>query len=218
MSDWLIWQLADSACPTGGFAHSTGLEAAWQNGEVAGEAALRQFVTDALRQAGHGAMPFVTAAWADPMRLEELDELCDAFLTGTVANRASRSQGRAFLATWIRVHPGAALAEFDRRARSLRIHFAPVMGVTCRALGVPLCTTQRLLLHFTVRGVLAAAVRLGIVGAYRAQRLQLDAAAGMDRVLERCATLDALDAAQTAPIVDLLQGSHDRLYSRLFQS
>jgi urease accessory protein len=218
MSDWLIWQLADSAFPTGGFAHSNGLEAAWQNGEVTGDAALRQFLRDALLQTGYGAMPLVTAGWRDPRRLEEIDELCDAFLIGTVANRASRAQGRAFLATCLRVYAGDALAEIDRRARALRIHYAPVMGVTCRALGVPLCTTQRLLLHFTVRGVLAAAVRLGIVGAYRAQHLQLDAAAGMGRVLEGCGHLDPVDVAQTAPLIGLLQGSHDRLYSRLFQS
>ena len=32
MPDWLIWQVADSTFPAGGFAHSGGLEAAWQAG------------------------------------------------------------------------------------------------------------------------------------------------------------------------------------------
>ena len=31
----LVWQLVDSAFPTGAFAHSLGLEAAWHHGEVA---------------------------------------------------------------------------------------------------------------------------------------------------------------------------------------
>jgi urease accessory protein len=37
-------------------------------------------------------------------------------------------------------------------------------------------------------------------------------------VLERCGELDEEALAQTAPAIDLFQASHDRLYSRLFQS
>jgi urease accessory protein UreF len=37
-------------------------------------------------------------------------------------------------------------------------------------------------------------------------------------VLARCANLAETDAAQTAPLIDIRQGTHDRLYSRLFQS
>ena len=44
MSDWLAWQVVDSAFPTGAFAHSWGLEAAWQQGEVEDVAALRRFL------------------------------------------------------------------------------------------------------------------------------------------------------------------------------
>ncbi|MDB5296990.1 MAG: putative urease accessory protein UreF, partial [Phycisphaerales bacterium] len=33
-ADWLLWQLVDSAFPTGGFAHSGGVEAAWQHGRL----------------------------------------------------------------------------------------------------------------------------------------------------------------------------------------
>ena len=29
VDSWLVWQIADSGFPTGGFAHSGGLEAAW---------------------------------------------------------------------------------------------------------------------------------------------------------------------------------------------
>src|ERR1700749_2765699 len=95
-NDWLLWQLADSAFPTGGFAHSAGLEAAWQHGEVRNRNELVSFVEASLHQLGRAALPFVTAAHAEPERLEEFDIFCDAFTINHVANRASRAQGRAF--------------------------------------------------------------------------------------------------------------------------
>jgi urease accessory protein len=66
--------------------------------------------------------------------------------------------------------------------------------------------------------VLAAAVRLGIVGSYDAQRLQHEVTPAMLAISDRSAALDENDLAQTAPLHDLLQAAHDRLYSRLFQS
>jgi hypothetical protein len=53
--DWLVWQLADSALPTGGFAHSGGLEAAWQHGEVRQSSQLASFIEASLEQLGHGS-------------------------------------------------------------------------------------------------------------------------------------------------------------------
>jgi hypothetical protein len=42
------WQIVDSAFPTGAFAHSFGLEAAWQQGEMPDIAVLREFVQEAI--------------------------------------------------------------------------------------------------------------------------------------------------------------------------
>ena len=53
---WLLWQLADSAFPTGGFAHSGGLEAAWQHGEVRNRNDLSTFIEAGLSQFGHRAI------------------------------------------------------------------------------------------------------------------------------------------------------------------
>src|ERR1700759_5303623 len=88
LEQWLLWQLSDSAFPTGGFAHSAGLEAAWQHGEVKNRGELASFVEASLHQVGRAALPFVLAAHAEPERLEEFDMLCDAFTTNHVANRA----------------------------------------------------------------------------------------------------------------------------------
>jgi urease accessory protein len=218
VNDWTIWQLADSALPSGGFAHSAGLEAAFQAGEVTTDAELRQFLVDSVWQAGHAMLPVVTSAHRDPSRIDELDALCEAFLTNAVANRASRVQGRAFLGACLRIWPSKDLEALDARMRSRCGHQAAIVGAALRLLGVPLETTQRLAIFTSCRGILAAAVRLGIVGPYRAQRLQHECGPAVGDVLSRCGALTDDDLAQTAPVIDLLQSSHDRLYSRLFQS
>jgi urease accessory protein len=218
-STWLVWQLADSAFPAGGFAHSFGLEAAWQQGEVTG-ASLPSFVGDAVAQAGHSGLPFVVSAHDDPAGLPAVDERCEAFLRNPVANRASRVQGRAWLGTVERSFPTRAVRELCDSIRSTGgpRHFAPVFGATLRTLDVDRRETSRLFLYGVARGTLSAAVRLGIVGTMDAQRMLAEQAEHLDLAMRRCGDLAIDDAAQTSPLLDLWQASHDRLYSRLFQS
>jgi urease accessory protein len=218
LNSFLTWQLVDSAFPTGLFAHSWGLESMWQHGEIDGVDALRRFTDDAIVQAGRAVVPFVNAVFDEPATLERLDALADAFLTSAVANRASRVQGRTLLATAARVWPSAALTALQARAGRTCAHAAPLTGATFRALGVSRAATQQVVLYGTARGVLSAAVRLGIVGSYEAQRLQHGCAASLERVAQQCRTISIADLAQTAPLVDLFQTRHDMLYSRLFQS
>ncbi len=219
VADWLIWQLADSGFPAGGFAHSSGLEAAWQQGEVTA-ASLPSFVRDAVVQAGRGGVPFVGAAHDEPGELPAIDERCDAFLRNPIANRASRVQGRAWLGTIERAFPRPDVISFcaDVRARSMARHYAPVVGATLRTLGVDRQASLRLFLFGVCRGTLSAAVRLGIVGTTDAQRVLAERADDLDCALAATGTLTIDEAAHTSPIIDLCQAAHDRLYSRLFQS
>ncbi len=218
MSEWLAWQIVDSAFPTGAFAHSLGLEAAWQHGEIAEVEQLRDFVEAAIVQTGYSVLPLVNEAFESAARLEELDALANAFLTNPVANRASRIQGRTLAATAERIWPSESMRALKARSDATCAHLAPVSGVTFCLLGLPLATVQRIALYTTARGVLSAAVRLGIVGSYEAQRLQSGCEPFFNAVAGRCRDLTIDDLAQTAPLIDLMQSAHDRLYSRLFQS
>jgi urease accessory protein len=226
--DLLIWQLMDSAFPTGGFAHSSGLEATWQQGEVRGRADLLAFAATSLEQLGHAALPFVTAAFDAPEKLAEFDRLCDAFTTNHVANRASRAQGRAFLTAVERIFPerrapARLVAEQETKLAEPVLgapfaHFAPVFGMCLRQLDISRETAARMFFFNHLRSVLAAAVRLNIAGPMEAQVLQHKLSAKAELVRQKCETLTVEQIAQTAPLLDLWQGAQDRLYSRLFQS
>jgi urease accessory protein len=218
--NYLLWQLADSGFPAGGFAHSGGLEAAMQNGYVIDAAGVQAFARHAVLQAGRGALPVITAAHRRPERLAELDSLSDAFLTNPVANRASRAQGGALLGSAARSFPHASIDLIREcvEREALAAHHAPLFGVIACALQLTLPDAQRLSLYLAGRGVGAAAVRLGLIGAYDAQALQLSLVPHIEQTLQRCANLDAMEIGQAAPLNDLYQSTHDRLYSRLFQS
>jgi urease accessory protein len=219
MKDFLIWQLVDSGFPAGSFAHSFGLEAAWHQGEV-DAASLRSFAADTIEQAGASMLPFVTDAHTHPEDIGDADAWCDAFLRSPVANRASRVLGRAWLSTIAAsfpVDPAVVALCATARAASAT-HHAVVFGATLSALAVERTVAQRMFLFGVCRGIAAAAVRLGIVGTTEAQRIIAGSAVDLDRTLTRYSMLTPDEAAQTAPLLDLWQSGHDRLYSRLFQS
>ena len=218
LADWLAWQVVDSAFPTGVFAHSWGLEAAWQQGEVPNTAALQRFLAASIQQTGFGSLPLLNAAYRQPDRWSELDELADVFLTNPVANRASRVQGRTLLSTAGRVWPSDDMTVLAASVDRGCAHVAPLSGVVFQLIGLPVETARTAMLFGTARGVLSAAVRLGIIGSYEAQRMHHDAGRDLPQLLERCNGLAAEDVCQTAPVLDLLHSAHDRLYSRLFQS
>ena len=216
---WRLLQLADSAFPSGGFAHSYGLEVAVRLGEVRSRAELERFARDALWQAGRAALPLVGAAHEAPERFAALDARANAFLTNPVAQRASRVLGRGFLEACQRAFPDAGAGALRAALRDgAPGHFAPVFGATARALGLSRDEAAELFLYLTLRGVLSAAVRLGACGPFEAQATQDALAPALDAVLAACATLPLEALAQPHPLWDLFASTHDRLYSRLFQS
>ena len=231
MDDWAVWQLVDPLLPTGGFAHSQGLEAAAHARLVAGldERVLDRtgwdvdaFCFEAVRNASSLAVPFVEAA---------------RFAHHPTTGSSSAAFIRAAIAAYgDDVTIGAKLKDVKRISRVEKSggHLATTFGAVVGCLGLSTRRAARLFAYLTLRDVLSAATRLNLVG-------PLEAAASLRRCSGRCdemaaeAALSAAAlrsgapkehavaaavsrAANTSPLTDLIQGGHDALYSRLFSS
>ncbi len=60
--------------------------------------------------------------------------------------------------------------------------------------------------------------RLSLVGPYEGQTIIFNTKQTVQQILDAVQAQEIDEAYQTSPIVDILQGSHDRLYTRIFNS
>jgi urease accessory protein UreF len=232
---WRLWQLLDSAFPTGAFAHSGGLEAAAHAGQLpAGdEAALENFIASLIASLCSLSLPFILAARAAGERagagaVDDVAALCAEmgahYAGSTVARRASVAAGGALLRAGAAAFPAhaAALEALRQRCGGVGggVHGAPAFGLLCGLLGLSREATARAAAFTALRDASSAATRLGIVGPMAGAALQARLAARCEALLcdALCADVAPAEAAAAAPLLDALQAGHDALFARLFQS
>jgi urease accessory protein len=221
---WSQWQLLDSILPTGGFAHSFGLEAAIQARLVSGPEDLQTFVIHVLENTGSLLLPFVYSATMSP-DLEtwyKLDRTLNAMLTNEVGRKASIAQGSALMrvaaAVFSEIPALKSMRDASHGSGVVSFHHAPIFGLTCGLLGLDSTASQRAYLFITMRDVVSAATRLNLVGPLGAAVLQHRVAFLAEAILKKWADRTAEEACQTSPLLDTVQGCHGYLFSRLFCS
>ncbi|HVE97118.1 MAG TPA: urease accessory UreF family protein [Pseudonocardiaceae bacterium] len=151
--------LADSRLPTGGHAHSGGVEAAVERGLLSNEADLALFLAGRLRGSGPviaavaaaGCLLTTDTEWA------RWDAAVSARTPSAAMREASRAQGAALLRTARRVWPSTAL---DALHQIPRPHHPLVLGAVVAAVGDGPDAAALLALHHLLGGACAAAVRL----------------------------------------------------------
>ena len=167
---WSQWQLLDSILPTGGFAHSFGLEAAIQARFVSGPDDLKTFIIHLLENTGSLLLPFVYSTTTDPTleNWQKLDRILDATLTNEVGRKASVSQGSSLLrvaaSVFTEVPSFKSMRDVSIGSGVVSFHHAPVFGLICGLLGMDSGTSQRAYMFMTMRDVISAATRLNLVG------------------------------------------------------
>ncbi|XP_020686965.1 urease accessory protein F [Dendrobium catenatum] len=221
---WSQWQLLDSFLPTGGFAHSYGLEAAIQSCFVVGPEDLQAYTLSVLDNTGSLILPFVCAATKslDFETWLKLDRLLEVTLTNEISRKASSSQGSALIRVAASVfHEIPYLKKIRESAltsRSASFHHATVFGLVCGLLGFGSEFSQRAYMHLALRDVLSAATRLNLIGPMGAAVLQHRMAGNAELLLKRWMDRLVEEACQTTPLLDAIQGCHGYLFSRLFCS
>ena len=180
--------LIDPLLPTGGFAHSLGLEPTLLSGALADDGDVRTvgaFVEDVGQNALDAQVPFVLAArecaaCEDPARGLERWRRVNAECRATCASngvnrRASESMGSALLRATTTAFGGedaddgaaAFLAAIRRHSRG-KPREAPqqacVFGAACAAVGFDALTTVRAFVYLATRDACSAATRLNASG------------------------------------------------------
>jgi urease accessory protein len=215
----------DSFFPSGGFAYSSGLEAAAQGGMVKNADDLARYVSDLLRQGMARREAVVVALGHDalteglPGRALETDRELDCMMLGQECRQASRQMGRQVIRVAGEQFPSSSIIQnFEAavEAGTAPGHHPIVIGLTLGAAGWDRESAVAGYLYQVSVGFVSAALKLLPIGQRDGQRC-LEEWTPLIAEICRQVRLDRGLSSWT-PLQDIYAMRHSRLHSRLFRS
>jgi urease accessory protein len=221
-----LLQVSDSFYPTGGYAHSFGLEGLVQAGAVRDVPTLRTFLLEqALPQLARTDLPIAAGAWADagtPPDWERLRAWCllgSAVRGAREPREAADAVGRQRLELAARLHGGLA-AEFVRRAAAdgRPTPACVAAAIEGRVLGAPQAAVLAGIIYTSAAGLVAAAVKLLRFGQNAGQGLLAEAVAQAPALAAEALALEEHKIGAFHPWWDIAASRHESADGRLFIS
>jgi urease accessory protein len=229
---WKAYMLADSGLPTGGFAHSAGIEVAAQLGLIETENALQDYIHVSLRSTMQQQVPFVMRSSTRTEDWQRLDmQLHATMVANAVACRASREQGEGLLRvaiSWLRQRNDLRTVELLQEIQERIVgddnghaHLAIVFGLVASSLALKEAEAAQLFGYCAARDMVSAAIRLNLIGPLAGVTL-LDSCWGV--VNEGVATAVENEkeggpiSSTCSPIAETVHPCHDLLSTRLFRT
>jgi urease accessory protein len=218
-------RFVDSFFPSGGYAFSSGLEAAVQGGAVRNAEDLTRYVLDCLR-GGLGRRDAVAAGLAQDAAARgtlsialDADRALDAMLLCRETRMASRQMGRQVIRIACdRDDASAILRDFLAEVESGRSpgHVALSLGLTLGTFGWNTQEAVAAFLYQNAAGWVSAALKLLPIGQREGQRLLDSWLPLIERLSQEVEPLTEM--ASWTPVQDIYAMRHSRLESRLFRS
>jgi urease accessory protein len=214
-----IWQ-ADGMFPSGGFAFSYGIEGAITLRGKMEPRELEQLVMTVLRQrwATYDRIVLLRAfrAGGNLTVITTVDREVEASTLIEALRVGSRRNGASFLASHARLGDELAIALRDAvRVGECLGHIAVMQGAVWSALGLDEELAQMTSGYTAASGLIAAAVRLGAIGALQGQAV-LRNCLPLIESLAACPVADKTEMGSFVPFLDIASARHAQADLRLF--